>query len=145
MEQSSAQGAPWHFWAVGLVSLIWNAFGAYDYTMSMLRDPAYLGDFPPEIFEFLNDMSAWEIGLWSIGVWTAVMGSILLLLRTRFAVWAFGVSLIAALGSFAFQFSRDLPAALDTPAARLIPLVVTVVAVFLLVYAMRARRQGLLS
>jgi hypothetical protein len=26
---------PWHLWAVGAVSLLWNGLGGYDYTMSM--------------------------------------------------------------------------------------------------------------
>ena len=35
--------APAHLWIVGILSLLWTSFGAYDYTMSNMRSAAYLG------------------------------------------------------------------------------------------------------
>src|SRR3546814_7159427 len=33
---------PWHLWVVGVLSLLWNAVGAFDYTMTKLNDADYL-------------------------------------------------------------------------------------------------------
>ena len=34
--------APWHLWAVGVVSALWNGFGVYDYVCTKLQGAAYL-------------------------------------------------------------------------------------------------------
>src|SRR3546814_11492179 len=39
---------PWHLWVVGVLSLLWNAVGAFDYTMTKLNDADYLSAFTPE-------------------------------------------------------------------------------------------------
>ena len=41
MQGTSRAGAPWHFWVVAVVSLLWNSFGGYDYTMSHLSGEVY--------------------------------------------------------------------------------------------------------
>lgn len=28
---------PWHLWVVGVVAVLWNAFGCWDYTMTHLK------------------------------------------------------------------------------------------------------------
>ena len=33
---------PWHLWAVGVIAVLWNAYGGYDYTMSMTQGAAYM-------------------------------------------------------------------------------------------------------
>ncbi len=41
-ETAAARGAtPWHLWAIGGLSLLWNAFGTYDYVMSHWKGDAY--------------------------------------------------------------------------------------------------------
>ena len=45
---NEAVKTPWHLWAVGIISLLWNAFGAFDYVMTKLKNPAYMAAFTPE-------------------------------------------------------------------------------------------------
>ena len=33
---------PWHLWAVGVVSLLWNGFGAYDFIMTSTQGETYM-------------------------------------------------------------------------------------------------------
>ena len=37
MSQPAAQ-ASWHFWVIAIASLVWNAFGAFDYVMTNTRN-----------------------------------------------------------------------------------------------------------
>ncbi|MBW8752699.1 MAG: hypothetical protein JF595_00890, partial [Sphingomonadales bacterium] len=83
----------WHFWLIAGLSLLWNAFAAYGWLMTNMRDAAYIARFTPETMQSLDAMPYWALGIWTIGVWSAVLGSILLLLRSRFAVHAFAVAL----------------------------------------------------
>ena len=100
----AAGGVPWHFWLVAIVSLLWNGFGGYDYTMTQLRDPGYFAMMSEqmhasvaELKAFFDSFPAWASALWAIGVWGSVAGSILLLMRSRHATTAFLVSLVGAL------------------------------------------------
>lgn len=118
------------FWLVAVVSLLWNGFGGYDYLMSKLRNMDYLtgvaGDrgLAEEMLAMLDAMPIWAHMLWGLGVWSSVLGSVLLLLRSRHAVPVFMVSLVAAALSFAYQFTLTMPPGLDTPAMKFMPLVI---------------------
>ena len=147
----NAGKAPWHLWVVGLVSLLWNAFGGYDYTMSQLRDPAYLeatmgpmGMSAEQSIAFLDSFPVWANALWALGVWGSVAGSILLLLRSRYAVSAFLVSLVGAALSFAYQFTIDLPPQMDTAMGKVMPLVIIAAVVLQWWYARSQKAAGVL-
>ena len=81
MQGTSRAGAPWHFWVVAVVSLLWNSFGGYDYTMSHLSGDAYyrqMGMTEGQITAMVAYPS-WMHAVWAVGVWGSVLGSILLL------------------------------------------------------------------
>jgi hypothetical protein len=135
---------PWHLWVVGAVSLLWNAFGAFDYTMTKLRDPEYLAQFPPEMMPVIDAFPVWVHAAWAIGVWGALTGSVLLLLRSRIAVHAFAVSLAGLAASTFHQWTIAMPASMGTPGMKAMQLAIWAVALFLLWYAWSRRRAGLL-
>ncbi len=135
---------PLSFWMIAVVSLLWNMFGAYDYTMTNLRDADYLSNFPPEMMPFLDAMPAWATTFWALGVWGSLAGSVLLLLRSRHAVSAFLVSLVGALVSFAHQYSSDMPDSLKTPGFLAMSAMIIAAVVFFWWYARRTREQGIL-
>lgn len=91
----AAGRTPWHLWLVGGVALLWNAFGGYDYIMTQTRNAAYLAQFTPEQRAYFESFPIWMEAVWGIGVWGAVAGSLLLLLRMKWAFHAFLASLIA--------------------------------------------------
>ncbi len=108
--------APWHLWVLGIVSLIWFAGGANDYVMTKTENAAYLGMAADNmgvnvatILDYFNGYPLWATVFWALGVWGAVAGSILLLLRTRFAFHALVVSLIGLAGSSIYTFTSDIP------------------------------------
>lgn len=136
--------APKSFWIISAVSLLWNAFGGFDYTMTKMRDPAYLSNFPPEVMPFLDAMPAWATAMWALGVWGALIGSVLLLLRSRHAVTAFLLSMIGAFISFGYQFSQEMPASMKTPGMLAMTAVIIVSVVFFWWYARKVRAQGIL-
>ena len=66
---------PIHLWIVGVVSLVWNSGGAFDYVMSKTQNADYLANLPAEAIEFLNNTPRWFAAAWAIGVWFSVLGS----------------------------------------------------------------------
>lgn len=151
MDQATTR-TPWHLWAVGIVTLLWNGFGGYDYTMSQLRDREYLGQMMEpmgvsvdEAIALLDSFPVWAEVFWALGVWGSIAGSLLLLLRSRHAVTAFAISIVGALVSFAYQFTIDLPPAMANSAmSRIMPVVIIGAVVLQLWYARRQVAAGVL-
>ncbi len=141
----SIQNRPWHLWVVGILSLFWNAMGGVDYTMSHMHNTAYLAQITPEQIAWFEAFPIWATSCWALGVWGAVAGSLLLLMRSRWAVTAFGISLLGFVGSHIYQFTSDAPAGLNTGTATAFAAVLAAVAVALLWYAMQMRKRGLLT
>ncbi|MCZ8019332.1 hypothetical protein [Novosphingobium sp.] len=100
-------GAPatpgWQFWAVAVIGLLWNSFGAYLYIMTRLGDPAMLAAAPTEMQDYIATMPVWASIGWALGIWGSFLGSVLMIVRSRRAVEAFLLSFVGALASFAAQ------------------------------------------
>lgn len=140
-------GTPRHLWVVGGASLLWSVFGAVDYTMTRLRNTDYLsqGGDPQVILDYIDSFPLWAQAGWGLGVWGALLGSLLLLARHRWAVPAFGVSLAGAIASLGYQLAGPpAPEALSGGANNVVPFVILSVAVALLAYAWKMRARGVL-
>jgi hypothetical protein len=141
---------PAHLWIVGALALLWNAIGCYDYLMTRLRDTDYLasmmpGTDPTAVLAYVDSFPIWaQIG-WGLGVWGGLIGALLLLVRNRFAVWAFALSLIGAVLGLGYQIMNPGgPAAMHEGAGAIMPYVIIAVAAFLLWYAWSAEKKGVL-
>ena len=139
---------PWHLWAVGGISLLWNAFGGYDFIMTTTQGESYMraSGFDQSMIDYFMAMPGWMYVPWVLGVWGAVAGSILLLMRNRLAVWAFALSLLGAVVSLIYgQFMNPMP---ELPPAmammKYMPYVITVIAAFLAWYAWTMSKRGVL-
>jgi len=150
MQQAVSARTPAHLWIVGILSLLWNAFGCYDYLMTRMRNTDYLAGMMPGVDP--NAMLAWvdsfpiyaQIG-WALGVWMGLLGSILLLLRSRWAVWGFGLSLVGALLGLGYQIALAPPlAGADDMMSKVMPYVIIAIAVALFVYARGQEKKGVL-
>jgi len=130
--------ARWHLWVVGILATVWNAFGCYMYVMAMTRNPAVMETAPPEMVAALDAAPAWSDAAWALGVWGGLAGSILLLLRSRHALAGFGVSLLGLLLTTIYEVSFGVPVEKVQSAT------IWGVALLLLFYAFRQRKDGVL-
>jgi hypothetical protein len=143
---TDALKTPWHLWAVGVVSLLWNAIGANDYTQTRLRNMDYLSSmgFDEAGLAYIDGFPIWVDLAWALGVWGAVAGSFLLLLRSRFAVIAFTLSVIGAILSNLYPFMSEPPEMMQSSVATVMSLVIIGIATALLFYARRMAAAGVL-
>ncbi|BET65775.1 hypothetical protein ASA1KI_06930 [Opitutales bacterium ASA1] len=95
---------PWHLWVVGVLSLLWNAVGVFDFVMTQTRNESYMSNFTPEQLEYFYGFPAWVVTAWAVATCGSLLGSVLLLLRSRFAV---PVNL-AVLAAMALTFVHNL-------------------------------------
>jgi len=137
--------APVHLWIVGVAGVLWNAFGCLDYLMTQTQNEAWLAGFTPEQRAYFDSFPSWLHGFWALGVWGALLGSLLLLMRSRHAVTAFGLSLVGlAVSTFYTRTQTTMPAGLDNGPMVAIQIVIWVAAIGFLVYAVKMRGRGVL-
>jgi hypothetical protein len=151
MQQAVSARAPVHLWIVGILSLLWNCFGAYDYVMTRTHNMEYLkgampGVDPNVALEWVESMPMYAQVGWGLGVWLALLGSILLLMRSRWAVWSFGISLVGAIVSLGYQMllAPPIPGYAESAAMKAIPLMIIGIALALFLYAWTQEKKGVL-
>jgi hypothetical protein len=59
---------PMHLWIIGILSLLWNAVGAFDYSATQLRLESYMSQFTAEQLEFFYGFPAWTKAFWAIAL-----------------------------------------------------------------------------
>jgi hypothetical protein len=83
------RSTPWHLWVIGVLALVWNGMGAFDYVMTQTRNEAYMSQFTPEQLAYFYGFPAWTVAFWALAVWGSVLGTLLLLLRRELAAPVF--------------------------------------------------------
>ncbi|HET9811270.1 MAG TPA: hypothetical protein VFP53_06185 [Sphingomicrobium sp.] len=143
---TTAEGrTPAQLWIVGILALLWNAFGCYDYLMTVTANQAYLAQFPADALAYWARLPSWLTAFWALGVWGGLIGALLLLMRNRYAVWAFALSLIGAVIGLGYQkFIDPMPASLSEGVMAIMPWVIILVAAFLYWYSWKAQKDGVI-
>ncbi len=146
----AAARIPASFWTISGLSLLWNAYGGVDYTMTKLRNMDFLTavtggrEKAEAMLAAIDALPVWATALWALGVWGSVLGSVLLLLRSRHAVTAFLISMIGAVLSFAYQFTTPMGAEMASASGLIMIAVILVAVVFFWWFAKRSAAQGIL-
>lgn len=146
--RAEGRGAPVHLWIVGILSLLWNAFGCYDYLMTRLHNMDYLasmGGDPNRLLAYVEGMPMFAQVGWGLGVWGGLAGALLLLARSRWAVWAFAASLLGAVLSLGYQMlDNSAPPEMTQGMMRYVPIVIILAAAAQLWYAWNQEKKGVL-
>lgn len=110
MTETTLTGAairtPWHLWLVGVVAVLFNSIGVFDFVMSMAQGAAYMksAGMTDAQIDHYRQMPPWMTLDWAVGVFGAFAGSVLILLRNRLAWPVLAVSLAAFLLSVAYTY-----------------------------------------
>lgn len=137
---------PWHLWVVGVLAVLWNSIGAFDYVMTMYGGMDYLrqaGMNEAFVAEF-EQMPMWMSVAWPVAVWSAVLGAVLLLLRSRWAFISFVVSLIVYVANLAHNYGMSELGSLGGTAGLVIATIITLSLVLLIWYSRMMTKRGVL-
>ena len=138
--------APWHLWVIGVVSALWNGFGAYDYVCTKLQGAAYLrsmGMSEPLIAHYAS-YPLWMNIVWPVGVWGSLIGSLLLLLRSKYAFHAFVLSAVGFGASLAYTYGMTQAGELLGQTVLIMNVVIGVVILALIFYSRAMAKRGVL-
>ncbi|WP_149195781.1 hypothetical protein [Luteimonas suaedae] len=133
---------PTTHWVVGAVALVWNLIGVAMFFLQTNLGPEQIAALPPEQQQVYAAMPAWLDIPYGVAVFGGVLGALALLLRRRWAVAMFAVSLLAVVVQMAGVYALT-PAWVASGASGLpMALLIVVIAGFLLWYARRAAARG---
>src|SRR5438105_2904043 len=116
--------------------------------MSHKRDMAYLGSMgvdPTQMLAYLDSMPMYAKFGWGLGVWAALLGSVLLLMRSRYALHAFAASLLGMALSFGGQYlGPPPPVEMTQGMGKYFPLLIIGLGLVQFWYAWRESKEGVL-
>ena len=138
---STTGKAPWHLWVIGVLTLLWNSVGVMSYLATRMDKLESLGMTPDQIAYFAS-YPLWANAFWALGVWGAFAGSILLLLRSRWAVASLIVAVAGLVGTSLYQHVlTQTPESLQNP---VLAISIWVITALMLWYAVKMRSAGVL-
>jgi len=141
---------PMHLWIVGGIGTLWNAFGCYDYLMTRTQGAEYIASMMPgadadAVMAYINSFPVWASFGWGLGVWGGLLGSVMLLLRSRWAVPTLGLSFVGALLGIGYQLlNPGGPPEMNHGPNAVMPYIILAVALGLFLYARAMRAKGVL-
>ena len=145
MATTAGARAPAHLWIVGILALLWNGFGCIDYLMWVTANNAYISKMPADQLAYVQSLPSFATGLWALGVWGGLIGAILLLMRNRYSIWAFALSVAGAVLGLGYQmFMTQMPASMTKGAMAVMPWVIILVAALQLWYSWTQEKKGVL-
>ena len=138
--------APWHLWLVGIVAVLFNFIGVFDFVMAMTQGAKYMASagMSPEQIAHYEAMPVWMVAVWAIGVWTAFVASILLLLRRRIAFPVFVASLAAFLLHLLYTYVLTNGGAIMGRQMAITSAVIVILLLFFSWYARAMSKRGVL-
>lgn len=139
-------GAGALFWVLGVVFLIWNAIGCYFYFLDVtLSDVAYTEAFGEALAAIRDQYPTWSIGAYAIAVWGGLLAAILYLLRKKWAVPLFVLSLIMAVICNIWGFTNADYKAAAGGSFWVMPLIVVLIGILEIWWSRKKVADGTLS
>jgi hypothetical protein len=133
---------PLHFWAVGLLSLFWNLWGAY---IAVSAQSGSLPNLRSVDAAYFAAQPLWFVIFSDSGLVAGIAGALAMLLQHRVAVWLYVVSLaIITLGNL-MDLAAGTSPLLNVSAAWIGTLFLLAVIAAQVVYARAMRRRGVLE
>ena len=134
------------FWIIGVIALIWNGMGVYNYLIIAFKTEASTAELNAEQIALLDGLPSWMTALFAIAVFAGVLGSIALLMRKKLAVMLLLISfLTATIQQLYWLFGTDAIEVFSEQMPYLMPIIVIVFAAFLAWYSKGQKGKGVLS
>lgn len=135
---------PVHLWIVGILAVLWNAVGCFDYYATQSKLESYMSQFTPEQLAYFYGFPMWVDAAWAVAVWGSLLASVGLLLRKAWAVWLFGLAILGMAATSVYNFVLTDGMALMGSGAVYFTGVIWIIALFLFFYAQAMAKRRVL-
>jgi hypothetical protein len=133
--------APWHLWVVGLLSLLWNASGAY--TIMSAQSGAAM-DMDASEIAYYAAQAPWFVAVTDVALIGATLAALALLLRSRWAVQLYALSIAAIAVTAVIDIAQGTALLLTDQGWLILQCVTAGLAIAQLLYALVMRGRGVL-
>lgn len=136
---------PTWFWIVSVLALLWNLMGVGAYLADAFVSVEALGEMTQEMRELYEGRPAWVTAAFAAAVWFGALGCIALLLRKKWAVPVFLISLIGVIGQQIYNFFLSNTFEVMGSGAMFLPIMVVIIAVALWLFARSSAAKNWLT
>lgn len=142
MSEELKSKAPKWFMIVAAVLLVWNLLGVMAYIMQVMMTAETLAALPQEQRELYENTPAWATAAFAVAVNFGALGCVLLLLKRNLAGLFLQMSLAGVLVQMFHSFFMSKSFEVFGPGGLVMPVMVIVIAIYLVVLAARAKANG---
>jgi hypothetical protein len=139
MSAGSEKNTPKWFMIVVAVLLVWNLLGVMAYIMQVTMSPEVLAALPDAQRQIYASTPAWATAAFAIAVNFGALGCVLLLLKRNLAGLFLQFSLAGVLVQMYHAFFMSKSFEVFGPGALVMPVMVVVIAIYLVMLAAKAR------
>lgn len=145
MQPIALAKVPRSFWVISILALAWMVLGVVAWTLDFMLDEQGLAQMSEAQRQLHESRPQWLFAIYAVAIFSGLLGAIGLLLRRRWCIALFALSLLAIVIQFGYTFlGMDAIQLLGAGKALPFPLVIFAIGVALLWFASRAKRLGYL-
>ena len=134
------------FWIIGIIALLWNGMGVYNYLIQAYQTEAFTSSLNEAQLALMESMPSWNTALFAIAVFSGLIGTIFLLMKKKVSVSLFTLSFLSAtVMQLYWLFGTDAVEVFSESMPYLMPVLVIVVCIFLVWYSKDQKAKGVLS
>jgi hypothetical protein len=142
MSEPERSKAPKWFMIVAAVLLVWNLVGVMAYIMQVTMSPEVIAALPEAQRQLYENTPAWATAAFAIAVNGGALGCVLLLLKRNLAGLFLQFSLAGVLVQMFHSFFMSNSFEVFGPGGMVMPVLVIVIAIYLVWLAVSAKNRG---
>ncbi len=145
MRNDPVSARPKSFWVIAIAALLWNLLGVAIFFLQVSATPETLAAMPAEQRQIYEATPVWLNIAFAVAVFGGVLGALGLLLKKRWAVTFFLISLLALLVQVVGAYAVTPMWQVHGPASLVMPVLLVAIALLLWVYSRKATIRGWLD
>ena len=142
MSEKPNTKAPAWFMIAAVIFLVWNLFGVMAYIMQVTMSPDALAALSDEERLLFETTPAWATAAFAVAVNGGALGCLLLLLKRNLAGFFLQLSLAGVLVQMFHSFFMSQSFEVYGPGGMAMPVMVIIVAIYLVILAAMAKSNG---
>jgi hypothetical protein len=144
MNNDNTRAVPVWFWIVGIIVLLWNLMGLMAFVIQMMMTDEAMAALPDAQQEIYRNIPMWVNIAFGLAVICGTIGSVLLLMRSKFAVPVLALSLLGVFLQYGYMFFLSNTASVMGAGAMVLPALVVLISIGLIPYSTFCKGKGFL-
>ena len=141
MVEETNKKAPKWFTVVAAVLLVWNLLGVMAYLAQVMMSPEALAALPDDQRQLIENTPAWATAAFAVAVNFGALGCLLLLLKRNLAGLLLQLSLAGVVVQLFHAFFMSNSIEVYGPGGLVMPVMVLIIAIYLVTLAIKARNH----